>query len=118
MEALIKILAIFIAAFVGHYIVFPIAEWSRKKSGIKKPEKAKWMTGVLGILERGMCVGAWFLGYQQFIGIWLSVKTVGSWGRWQDEAEGRFSNFLFLTALSISISVIVALMAEWVIARV
>ena len=63
-----------------------------------------------------MCVGAWFLGYLQFIGFWLSIKTVGSWGKWQEEAEGRFSNFLFLTALSVSIAVIVALITDTIIA--
>jgi len=117
MEILIKTLAILIAAFGGHWIEYPIAEWTRKKIGYEKPEKGKWMASLLGILERGMCTGAWFLGYPQFIGIWFSIKTVGSWGRWQDEAEGRFSNFLFLTALSLSIAVIVALVADTIIMR-
>ena len=118
MNGLIQILAIVIAAFGGHYIAFPLAEWTRKKAGIRKSESAKWMTGLLGILERGMCVAAWFLGYPQFIGIWLSIKTVGSWGRWRDEAEGRFSNFLFLTALSISIAVAMAIITEWILTKV
>jgi len=117
MEFLIKSLAVLIAAFGGHWIEYPIAEWTRKKTGLEKNEMAKWMTGLLGMLERGVCVGAWFLGYPEFIGIWLTIKTVGSWGRWQDEAEGRFSNFLFLTTLSISIAVIVAIAADAIIAR-
>lgn len=84
----------------------------KKKIKYEKTAEGKWMASVLGIMERGMCTASWFLGYPQFVGIWLSIKTVGSWGRWQEEAEGRFSNFLFLRALSLSISAIIALITE------
>lgn len=118
MEFLIKFLAVLIASFGGHFIEYPIAEWTRKKIKYDKPEEGKWMASLLGMLERALCVWARFLGYPQFIGIWLSIKTVGSWGRWQEEAEGRFSNFLFLTASSIAIAVIVAITAEWILSKI
>lgn len=75
----------------------------KKKIKCVKPAEGKWTASVLEIMERGTCTASWFFGYPQFVGIWLSIKTVGRWGKWQEEAEGRFSNFLFLTALSLPI---------------
>ena len=107
---IIKILAIIVASFLGHY---PI-KYSMEKLGSETEDKKSAAWG--GRLERGMYVGAYFLGYPQFIGIWLIAKTVGMWGE-AKESRGRLSRFMFGTGLSISVAVIVALLADWIISK-
>ena len=111
METLIiKILAIIVASFLGHY---PIKYLMEKLGSETEDKKAgAWV----GYLERGMYVGAYFLGYPQFIGIWLVAKTVGMWGE-EKESRGKLSRFMFGTGLSISVAVTVAIFAEWIISK-
>jgi len=66
-------------------------------------EMAKWM----GIFERTMYIGAWLMGYREFIGAWLVVKIVGNW---PDRASGRVDRFLIGAGLSVSIAVIASLL--------
>jgi hypothetical protein len=105
---IIKICAIIVASFLGHY---PIKYLMGKIGGETEDKKAAaWV----GCLERGMYAGAWFLGYPAFFGIWLAAKVVGRWSE-EKESRTRLSKFMFGAGLSISIAVIVALLADWII---
>jgi len=111
MEFLIKIGAILIASLLGNYPVKYLLKYLGSQTEDEKT--AAWV----GILERVMYMGAWFLGYPQFIAVWLTAKVVGRWGE-RAESRGKLGRFLFGAGLSISIAVVFALVAEWLITKI
>lgn len=104
---LLKILAVILAAFAGHLFVYLAMRYLvGGNTGEKKT--AAW----LGILERGMYASALFLGYPQFIALWLGIKVLGEWKNRSGDFSGQFSRFLFGSGLSLSVAILVVLVVQ------
>lgn len=125
-NGVIYILAIISAGYLCDFFVRPIVDWMKnyakgKSSDNKKsdfiaiyPELTRW----LGIIERGMYVASWLLGFPQFIAFWLSFKVVGTWKDWTDpgqEARAKFLIFLIGSGISLSVSILIAIIAQYVL---
>lgn len=122
----IYISAILMSAFAGDLIIFPLMEKLRNYMKVKCEElkikdgfkvSFKELSRMIGIIERAMYAAAWFLGYPQFIALWLTLKVAGQWKLWETEEAGRarFLVFLIGNAFSISFAVIVILVTKLVI---
>ena len=52
---------------------------SANKTLLKKLRLVSWMPRTVGILERLIFTTSFILGRFEYIGIWLALKTIGSW---------------------------------------
>ncbi len=73
-----------IAIVLGHILVKPTVDamWVAvygKETLKRLKSKNRWLTGVLGCVERTLYVACISAGHAGFIAVWLGLKLVGNW---------------------------------------
>lgn len=67
-------------------------------------DRTKWAPRLVGLLEAVLYPTSLLAGHGAFIGVWLALKTAGSWKRWEKETyEGRARFQIFLLGNGLSI---------------
>jgi len=89
--------AIFLRIVIDNWL------WSYIIKEQKIPGKPRAiLTLPLGIIERLLYTSAFFLGFPEWVPVWLGLKVAVSWKRWQKEEErGIYNIFLIGNALSL-----------------
>jgi hypothetical protein len=89
---------IFISKIIGN-------SWKRIL-GSDPTAEYKWLSSVVGIIERPIFLIAFNIGKPEIIAGWLVLKTVNQWKTWDHKAEGRalFSVYIVGNGLSILFS--------------
>lgn len=86
-----------------------------------KDNSIGWRSTFTGLVERGLYTGAFLLGHLEFIGVWLTLKSVAHWERYYLEFKKRdvniegtiyFNNYFIGTGLSIAYGLIGGFIAE------
>jgi len=106
----------FFAIFVAHYpILWVVTDaWERiGQNDLRRPYP--WLPPILGMMERGLYVTAFYIDKPEFIGIWLVLKVAGQWVRWSQENVGRsiFTIFLIGNILNIAYAAVGSRLVVW-----
>lgn len=113
---LIFVNAAIIAACLGDIIIHPVTR-RLKKPAERKIDNKKGVTmssAWLGIVERTIYVASWLTGYPEFIVVWLTLKTVSTWNKWNEEdkiGRAKYNNFLTGMGLSLLFAVFISILA-------
>ncbi len=92
---------------VGAGVIFYLVEkgmWkelAKENSDCCKNPKNPVITIKLGIIERILYTTVLIMGYWQWIGLWLTLKTVVKWDYWKDKNRDYYNIFLIGNGLSV-----------------
>lgn len=113
--------AIIFGSFLGDFIIHPICRLMKSSAERENDNNdgVTFSSSWLGMVERGIYVSSWLVGFPQFIAVWLTLKTVSKWGRWNDDKKGRAAFLVFLTGtgLSLLFATLVAVIALEIIKK-
>ena len=111
-----------LSLIVGHVLVQINVDALWKGLGVPTKHRKRWHPAFLGFLERAMYTYSFVLSQPAFIALWLGLKAVPQWKRWNDETtiedvniEGRavFNVFLIGNALSVLFAIVGAESIKW-----
>jgi hypothetical protein len=115
------------AVLVGHFAVGSVVDrlWKSLAFPREDARRHPWHSALVGDVERALYVGALQFGAREFVGLWLVIKVLGGWSRWNRETEekngqGRgvpgwtyFHFFLIGNALSVAFGAVGFKLIEW-----
>jgi|GEM_PF-2882496 len=81
-------------------------------------EKARyrWAAKLLGAIERLLYTTAIIMGENNFIALWLTLKTISQWEKWKgadEKSRANFNNFLSGTGLSLAYGILGGMVVKW-----
>lgn len=105
----------------SEYLHDIIGKYDSTESEIKELRK---IPRIMGYVERPMYVLSYYLGLPAFIGIWLTLKAASGFGPWVPKkgnmahvGRAKFMVNMICSGLSITGSVLIAILARWIIIR-
>jgi len=85
-----------------------------KHHNLKLPiemSKNKNLTILLGIIERGFYTTVLIMGAPNLIAVWLALKVVPKWNRWEGDERVTYNVFLIGNVISVAFGIIGAWIA-------
>lgn len=122
-----------VALILGAIVILFAVRWAWKDAsggGVRREDQER-LSAVLGSIERGLYIAALQLHHAEFIGLWLGIRTAGSWTSWRNgvrkdedlegatkDVSGRqvFNIFLMGSALNIAFAVLGERLIHWLTA--
>jgi hypothetical protein len=101
----------------GHFVIWPLVErvlWPRIEEGhpsgtLFHPTRLTFLTGVV---ERGLYTLALFLGFFQWVGLWLGVKVIARWQTTEEESN-RSKGAIDVWLIGNAIGVVFGFLGAW-----